>query len=239
MANQSIYLNEAINVIASVLPRAKEDAIAHVLLNAAINECWQRYNWPYFMRDLTPFWLVPYIQDYPWVVNQNLYPDNLSFWSVESAVLTDLSQDPPYKVDIPPIDSLGETNRTALPSAITYVRSSNLIRIFPRPPNGIGGLWQIECEAKIIPTKVTPTDIYTTLVPLYDTHFMAFVEVLKWCAYRLFGDPRANEQGGIAIMALDAAAAADGIRVPQDRIAPSEGLALGGSSSWGRWGRTL
>jgi len=230
MAKRTIYLNEALNAVASLIPRAKEDILACVILNAAISECWRRYPWPSYMTKWEPFWLVPGVQDYPWVCGQNYAPNFDRFWAIDSAILVNLYQEPPVNViSLTPVDKLRETHFHALPRNISIEHADNAVRVFPRPPQNLDNQWwQVECTVKLTPAKVTPENIYTTLVPLEDLHFHAFLEVLKWVAYRILGDPRANEAMPVALEALESAAAAEGCRNPQRVIAPAAPLVGGG-----------
>jgi len=143
---------------------------------------------------------------------------------------------------------LDDTGVLGIPRDICYDPKSCSFKIFPRVAYNVGSpSWLITGIYKTKPPRVTAANYNTTLLPFDDMYFYNFLEVLRWAAWEMSGNPRAGEiatdkngnyrasgQIAKAIGALSDMAANEGLELGDPAIAPSEAL-VGNTYANGYW----
>lgn len=190
MAHTYTY-GDVLNMIASSSLRSTEDDKAAHIANLALNKIWKRYDWPESVAALPPFSLTPGEQDHgaPAVA----VPDDFS--GLRTATFIQLGGIPAMRTPLKRIvRSLKLTNICGIPEAISYEGWVDGFRLFPRVPQGIASpTWMIDGVYKKNPTKVTSDAIHSTLLPFDDRYLEAWIEVMRWAAWSLQGNPQAGE----------------------------------------------
>lgn len=249
------YYADITNIISRFIPKVSDSDLAAFIANQSIYEIWERYDWRESLVKLPPIYLIPNEQD----LNTPAASVPTDFLGLRQAYLVQLnSGNPAFTRPLGCLKDLGLTNIVGLPTDVGYESSTNSFRVFPRTPNNIGAPnWIIKGVYKKRPTKLTATTISSTLLPFDDMYLGTMVEVFKWAAWNLAGDPRAGgvqktKNGGTAFTgqyatameAIDSMAANEGLEMGDVSIAPAAPLALTymnggwgfhGGTGWGGW----
>lgn len=220
----TIYYSEAVNAIASAVPRITEDKLAITWVNRAVYEIWRRYDWKEYMKTLEPFWLIGGVQDYPWAM-----PDY--FWGLHKAYIARLAPEPAEYYPLRILRDLELTHQKQIPHSIGWDKTRSSLRVFPAPIGGLEApLWCVKGEYKAVPMKLASISIYDNAIPWDDVHFSVFCDVLKWCALEAANSPAAEAQMKKAMFAIDKMAEDEGVAEGDGATAPATGLALGGAN---------
>lgn len=214
---------DAMNIIQKNLGRNIEDGNAAFICNLGTNFLWNKYDWRETIDELPPFFLIPDEQDHG--APQVTIPSN--FMGLRTATLMRTATAPPTRTPLRVMKNLDTTHVRGWSSAITYRPEAAAFRIFPRVPINWGAPeWMIGGTYKIRPTKLVPTNLITTTLPFDDIYLGVWLEVLKWAAFSIAGDPRAGDvtrQNGQTIYTGQLAKA----HAAADEMASTEGLELG------------
>ncbi len=232
---RTLYYSDITTIISRFVPKIVDSDVAAFVSNIAIYEIFKRYDWRESLVTLPPFFLVPNSQDHgaPFVAVPS------DFLGLRQAYLVQLNSSPVYKMPLGILKDLAETPIPGIPQDIGYQVDTQSFRVFPRVPANIGAPnFCIQGVYKKRPTKLTATTISSTLIPFDDMYLSCFVDVWKWAAWQLSGDPRAGGvqkqkdgstmytgQYAVAMEAIDAMAANEGVELGDVSIAPQEQLA--------------
>lgn len=181
---------DVLSMISPSIARGTEDEKSAHVCNIALNKVWMRYDWPEFMAVLPPFALTPGEQDHgaPAVAVPS------DFGGLKQANLIQLSSIPAERTPIDIVRDLVLTPAMDLPKQICYLPATASFRVYPRVPlNMAAPLWQIDGTYKQNPTKVSASSIHSTLLPFDDRYLQVWVEMIRWAAWALAGDPRAGD----------------------------------------------
>lgn len=173
-----------ISYVSQSHPRLTADANGALLCDLVQSFVWGRADWRVSLVKLSPFYLIPLMQDYanPYI---NMPSD---FLGLRAGTLTYNANEPPSTYPPLMVDRyLSLTNGQSRPTSISYEPTITVagvtvggIRIYPRPPSGIGPMdYQIECTYKKNPPKIT-TDTLLTPIPWDDQYFNVMAEGMRY-----------------------------------------------------------
>lgn len=217
--------------------RTIEDARGLYILNATQNLIWKKYDWRFTVAHLSPFWLIPYEQDYgrPTVVVPNdlekILRAQMVSWNENGVPIVN-------KLD--PRRELDPTNLLGYPQQISFNSSSRVLRLWPRP----GGSYcapdyMVKATYKTFPPLITRENYQTLAVPSsdqgnYDTQIQMWVDTLRYIYLATVGDyEKAKVQYQIALASVMEEAKNEGIDQGDPQIAPSESLLGRSGGDWG------
>lgn len=222
---------ELLTLVSNQIPKSTESDKAAFILNVALDKVWRRYDWPESTAPLPPFALQPGEQDYgpPTIA---VPPD---FDGLRIANFVQLTGYPAVRDPLQIRRNLTRTNLTGLPKEISYEPSIYSFRIFPRPPENYGApYYQIDGKYKKRATKLVAADLHSTLMPFDDKYLGMWVDVAKWAAWDIAGNPQAGEvtyssrgkqftgQLAKAMSAIDEMASDAGLLLGDDVVTPVE-----------------
>lgn len=221
---QTIYIGDAWNIIRPHVPRAVEDNFASIAANMAITEMWDAYDFRETIDELPPFYLIPGEQDY----GHPIYAVPTNFGGMRMANLVCLNSTRPERREIHPRRDLRRTSLAGMPELIGFDVATKKIRVYPRVPDNIAGSdFMIEGTYKKEPAQVTPATIHSTLIPWDDKYLSVFLAALKWAAWDIAADQRAEKQYLFLQHLLQKMAADEGLDLGDPPIAPAEPLVGG------------
>jgi len=191
MAGTIYTYHDVLSMIDSSVHRKTIETRGTTMVNLALHEIWDAYDWADTIADLPPFFLVPSTQDYP----DSLYgvkpSDFLGFRQVRFVYL---GADPPVKRAMGPQKHLELTENADFPHAISYQKSFDGFRVFPRPAENMGApLYMVEGTYKKEPTIIATGALDTNLT-FGDDFLTTWIEGLKWAGWVLSGDERAGQK---------------------------------------------
>ena len=208
--------------------RIIEDSRGMYPLNATQNLIWKKYDWRFTQADFSPFWLVPYKQDYgkPTVV----VPDNMEkILRAQLIIWNDSGVQVINKLD--PRRELDPTNFLGLPQQISYNSSARVMRFWPRPAGShCAPDYMVMGTMKTFPPLITRDNYQTAEVPSsdggdYDSQIAMWVDVLRFMYFKTTGEfEKAQVQNQIAMQSMMEEAKNEGIDQGDPQIAPSESL---------------
>jgi hypothetical protein len=182
-------IQDALTVVGSVYRNAVKDDMAPTIADIAYSKIWNAADWRQTLAELPPFYLVPLEQDYgsPLVT----IPSNfLGFRKVNCVQNLD---DPAFRYPLDVRKNLSEEYYQGQPEFISYEVALSKFRVYPRPSQAIGASdWMIEGTYKKQPTKITPDNMGSTIIPVDDRYFSVYVQALRWAYLDLVGDPKAG-----------------------------------------------
>lgn len=236
MARTYTY-GDVLSMIASSVLRSTEDDKAVHVANLALNKIWKRYDWPESLAALPPFALTPGEQDHgaPAVAIPS------DFAGLRRATLIELNGIPARRTPIKHIvRNLDLTNACDLPEAISYEPSTAAFRVYPRVPLNIGSpSWMVDGVYKKEATKVTAATLHSTLLPFDDRYLETWIEMMRWAAWSLQGNPGAGDvvvanrqmsftgQLAKAMASVDAMASDSGLLLGDSLVQPDPDLWFG------------
>jgi len=218
---------DSLSIANRTMPRAIEADHAAYIANIALNEIWHAYDWRVSLATLPPFWLIPLIQDY----GAPFYAVPLDFYGLRQAYLVQTSSTPlPRRAEMKIIKNIRKEYLRGLPRDIGYVMDTQSFRVYPQIAENIGSTqFLIDGTYKKLAPQVTSTTLQSTKVPFDDTYLVVFVEALRWAAAQVAGSPDKNQKRQDLYLAISDMAAAEGMELGNQVIAPSEAL-VGGES---------
>jgi len=242
---KTITFGQALDLIRSHVSPKYEDGFAASICNIATAKAWEVYDFRETLADLPPFYPTPGGQYHgaPAVVIPS------DFMGLREAYLVYLASNPPRYQPLPIVKFLKDTGVESIPRDICYDPKLCSFKLFPRVTQSVGApQWIVTGTYKRKPPRVTAENYNTTLLPFDDMYLYNFLEVMKWAAFNLSGDPRAGEiaadkngnyratgQCAKAIAALADMAANEGLELGDPAIAPAEGLVGNGNYLFSQW----
>jgi len=220
---------DLLNFVAQSSPRLIADANGAMLCDLVNSAVWGRADWRVSLKKLPPFYLIPLQQDYvsPYIAMPT------DFLGLRSGTLTMNATEPPSTY--PPLDVdryLLLTYAQSRPTAISYEQTTGGLRVFPRPPSGIGPMdYQIECNYKTNPTKVTAANLASTGPAFDDQYANVFIEGLKYWA-KPASQQRPEELANFIGM-VDVMASHEALNLGEQPIHPREPLVSDGLGGFG------
>lgn len=243
------YTYAQIYDIASVgTARTIEETRKIYILNAAQNLIWRSFDWDWTISNLTPFWLIPYEQEYgPPIIAIPSDCERLQQANVVKLLPTGpIPVRNPLKVtrELPINDLLGVPTQISL--VHTATSASKKVRLWPRAGGGMGACnYYVESSYKTSPTQVD-SSYQTTNIPSKDHQAQMWIDTVRAMYFKIIGDPKAGEvkyaNGQAVYTGLLAQAMAsvkeeamnEGLDMGDPNIAPSESLIIGaGSNTYG------
>jgi hypothetical protein len=210
------------NIIARSVNRQVEDSSAATICNLAQDLIWNGYDWRESLLQLPPFWLIPNEQDY----GPPVYSVPADFLGLRWAWLVNMQSSPVSRMEMSVLHDLSLTHIKALPHAISYEPTTQCFRIFHRAPDNIGSTqYMIDGTYKKRPTIITSQNLANTTLPFDDLYLPVWIEAMRWGAFNLAGDPRADKQLEKALGFIDAMADNEGMNLGDYNVHPSEALA--------------
>lgn len=229
---------DALSSACKGISRQIQDDYGQIIVNLALNSVWIKYDWRESVTILPNFYLIPNEQDHG--SPSATVPSD--FFGLRWVNLVRANTIPPMRWPLQIIRDLLLTHIRALPHAICYEPSKQAFRLFNRVPENIGSPeYLVEGKYKIRPTKITNINSLVTILPFDDMYFQVWVEMMKYHAMNIAGDPRAGEfqsngrsttytgQAAKANFALDQMAQAEGLELGDPVISPNEPLVNTGS----------
>lgn len=202
------------------LARRQEDDTASYIINLALKELWNAYDWRETLAELPPFYLIPGEQDYgsPF----SIIPSD--FRGLRKAYVVQTVSTPPNRRELAIIRDIRLTAALNLPTDIGYEPTTKTIRVFPRVPNNIGATdFLIEGTYKKRVPQMTNTGFNGTMI-FDDEYFSVLVAGVKWASYALSDDGRADKKWVQFHQMIDEMASAEGLDLGDPSIAPAEPL---------------
>lgn len=169
--------SDVLNYVGQSNPRLTTDANGALIMDLVNSFIWGRADWRISLKKIAPFYMVPLQQDYvaPYINMPN------DFLGLRSATLTYNECEPPTTYPPLMIDRyLSLTYAQTRPTSISYEQTTGGLRLYPRPPSGIGPMsYQVECTYKTNPVKVTSANLFGAM-PFDDQYFNVFAEGCKY-----------------------------------------------------------
>jgi hypothetical protein len=222
---------DMISVVGQSNPRLTTDAHGAILCDLVHSCIWGRADWRIALAKVPPFYLIPLQQDY--VAPYISMPTD--FLGLRSGTLTFNGTEPPSTYPPLMVDRyLLLTYAQSRPTSISYESTTGGLRIYPRPPSGIGAMdYQIECSYKKNPTKVTAATLANSGPPFDDQYFHVYVEGLKY-----FAKPAAQQRPEELVNfigLIDMMIAHEAVNLGEQNLSPRESLVSDSMGGWG-WG---
>ena len=216
---------DALSIANRTMPRAIEADHAAYIANIALNEIWHAYDWRVSLAPLPPFWLIPLVQDY----GAPFYAVPDDFYGLRQAYIVQTSATPlPRRIELKVVKNLRREYVRGLPRDIGYVMETRSFRVYPQIAENIGSTqFLIDGTYKKLAPQVTSTTLQSTKVPWDDTYLVVFIEALRWAAAQVAGAPDRMQRKQELYQAIDQMAAAEGLELGNQVVAPSEGLVGG------------
>lgn len=167
---------DALTRVGGQYARNIEDANAIFAANEAQFLIWDMYDWRETLEELPPFWLIANEQDYG--APTAVIPSD--FQALRRAYLVNVDSN--YgREELKIKRDIMRTNMRALPRDIGYAPETNTFRTWPRCPEGLNpSQWLVDGTYKKKPTKITTSNIASSLLPWDDRHFRVACTALKW-----------------------------------------------------------
>lgn len=223
--------SDLLNFVAQSNPRLTADSNGAMICDLVNSTVWGRADWRVSLVTMKPFYLIPLQQDY--VAPYISMPTD--FLGLRSATLTFNSNEPPTTYPPMMIDRyLTLTYAQSRPTSICYQQTTGGLRIFPKPPSGIGPMdYQIECTYKKNPTKVTAANLSSTGPPFDDQYIHVFIEGIKY-----FIKPTSQQKPEDLVNfigLIDVMLSHENTNLGDQGLSPREPLVSDGLGGWG-WG---
>lgn len=242
MAGTVYTYNDVLSMCDSVVHRKTLEGKSAVMINLALEEIWNEYDWAESIATLPPFYLIPAVQDYP-DTPFGVKPSD--FLGLRQARLVHLGGSPPTRAPLNVQKHLELTHNSAYPHAISYQKSFDGFRLFPKPPTNMGApKHMIEGTYKKHAANVTVADL-DDYIALDDDFLEVWLSGLTWAGMKLAGDQRAGQKiinNGVMqysgqyaefMTTVEQKAAEYGLNDGDVHVAPSEPLVNDGFSSIG------
>ena len=183
--------NDVLSMCDAVVHRKIIEGKSAIMVNLAMEVIWNEYDWADSIAALPPFFLIPSVQDYPNVPYTVKPSDFLGF---RQARLVQTSGSPPVKWPINIQKHLELTHNSNYPQAISYQKSFDGFRIFPKPASNMGApRYMVEGTYK----KTVPNVSVATLdskLNFGDDFLETWLAGLMWAGFKLAGDERAGQK---------------------------------------------
>ena len=191
MAGTIYTYQDVLSMLDPVIHRKIIETRGATMVNLALHEVWDQYDWEDSIGKLPPFFMVPSTQDYP----DSMYGIKPSdFLGFRQARFVYLGADPPVRRPMGVQKHLELTENADFPHAISYQKSFDGFRLFPRPAENMGSPnYMIEGTYKKEP-PILATGSLDTNIAFGDDFLTAWLAGLKWAGFALAGDDRAGQK---------------------------------------------
>ena len=179
--SQTYTVQDALIVVRQTIPGEISTNLSSILCDRAVSLIWNAADWKNSLVSLPPFYLTPGIQDY--TIPMAVVP--LDFLGLRTGWLIDLTTSPAQYLE-PPLVVKKDLTRTSVedgrPEFICFDPAIAGYRIYPRYSRGVSAAdIMVELIYKKKHAKITSANIGTEFVPVDDSYFDHFCNVLTWC----------------------------------------------------------
>lgn len=218
------------SILAKSFPKGFIDDYSSHICNMATNKIWMAFDWKESIARFPPVYLQP---------NSSTIGPPLPAVPSDFAGFREIKirrSDGQYEIDEPlrVVKDLEITESEGVPRNIRYSDVDRSIILHPRPRRDIKAPeYFLSGFYKKLPVKITNSTL-NTLLPFDDIYFYVWLEVARWAALTLAGDPKAggvqsngtqrfvNGQLAAAETAILRMASDQGVNMGDIAVAPSE-----------------